>query len=75
MRKKLGAGRGINYKGAPDWEKAAMEFTGGSRRHVVEVGGAGATRWFGAIRVGAKISLIEGLSGPATELNPGLNMP
>jgi NADPH:quinone reductase-like Zn-dependent oxidoreductase len=41
--------------------------------HVVEVGGAGAlTRSFGAIRVGGKISLIGGLSGPATELNPGL---
>src|SRR3984893_18298496 len=41
--------------------------------HVVEVGGAGTlTRSFGAIRVGGKISLIGGLSGPATELNPGL---
>jgi NADPH:quinone reductase-like Zn-dependent oxidoreductase len=29
-------------------------------------------RSFGAIRVGGKISLIGGLSGPATELNPGL---
>src|SRR5262245_6322316 len=27
---------------------------------------------FGAIRVGGKISMIGGLSGPATELNPGL---
>jgi NADPH:quinone reductase-like Zn-dependent oxidoreductase len=69
--KTLGANRGINYKSTPDWEKAAMEFTGGD--HVVEVGGAGTlTRSFGAIRVGGKISLIGGLSGPATELNPGL---
>ena len=30
------------------------------------------TRSFGAIRVGGKISLIGGLSGPAIELNPGL---
>jgi hypothetical protein len=30
------------------------------------------TRSFGAIRLGGKISLIGGLSGPATELNPGL---
>jgi NADPH:quinone reductase-like Zn-dependent oxidoreductase len=72
--KTLGANRGINYKSTPDWEKAAMEFTGGlGVDHVVEVGGAGTlTRSFGAIRVGGKISLIGGLSGVATELNPGL---
>jgi NADPH:quinone reductase-like Zn-dependent oxidoreductase len=28
----LGANKGINYKSTPDWEKAAMEFTGGSWR-------------------------------------------
>src|SRR5436309_6462349 len=72
--KSLGATHGINYKSTPDWEKAAMEFTGGRGvDQVVEVGGAGTlTRSFGAIRVGGKISLIGGLSGPATELNPGL---
>jgi len=72
--KMLGANRGTNYKSTPDWEKAAMEFTGGlGVDHVVEVGGAGTlTRSFGAIRVGGKISMIGGLSGPATELNPGL---
>ena len=72
--KTLGANSGINYKTTPDWEKAAMELTGGRGvDHVVEVGGAGTlTRSFGAIRVGGKISLIGGLSGPATELNPGL---
>ena len=72
--KKLGAYHGINYKTTPDWEKAAMDFTGGRGvDQVIEVGGAGTlTRSFGAIRVGGKISLIGGLSGPATELNPGL---
>jgi NADPH:quinone reductase-like Zn-dependent oxidoreductase len=72
--KKLGANIGINYKSTPDWEKSAMEFTGGTGvDHVVEVGGAGTlTRSFGAIRVGGKISLIGGLSGPATELDPRL---
>ena len=72
--KNLGADTGINYKSTPDWEKAVMEFTGGlGVDHVVEVGGASTlTRSFGAIRVGGKISLIGGLSGPATELNPGL---
>jgi NADPH:quinone reductase-like Zn-dependent oxidoreductase len=55
-------------------EKAAMDFTGGRGvDQVIEVGGAGTlTRSFGAIRIGGKISLIGGLSGPATELNPGL---
>jgi NADPH:quinone reductase-like Zn-dependent oxidoreductase len=74
--KQLGARLGINYKTTPDWEKAAVEFTGGRGvDHVVEVGGAGTlARSFGAIRVGGKISMIGNLSGPATELNPGLIM-
>ena len=72
--KQLGAKLGINYKTTPDWEKAAMEFTGGRGvDHVVEVGGAGTlARSFGAIRIGGRISMIGNLSGPATELNPGL---
>jgi NADPH:quinone reductase-like Zn-dependent oxidoreductase len=74
--KKLGASHTINYKSTPDWEKAAMEFTAGRGvDHVVEVGGAGTlARSFGAIRVGGRISMIGGLSGAATELNPGLIM-
>ena len=72
----LGAGHGINYKTTPDWDKAAMEFTGGRGvDHVVEVGGAGTfAKSFGAIRVGGRITMIGNLSGPATELNPGLIM-
>jgi NADPH:quinone reductase-like Zn-dependent oxidoreductase len=71
--KTLGAAFGINYKTTPDWEKAAMEFTGGGVDHVIEVGGAATlTRSFGAIRVGGSITLIGGLSGGASELNPGL---
>ena len=72
--KTLGAAHTINYKTMPDWEKAAMEFTGGSGvDHVVEVGGAATlARSFGAIRVGGKISMIGGLSGAANELNPSL---
>jgi NADPH:quinone reductase-like Zn-dependent oxidoreductase len=72
----LGARLGINYRATPDWEKAAMEFTGGRGvDQVVEVGGAGTlAKSFGAIRVGGKISMIGNLSGPATELNPGLIM-
>jgi len=72
--KTLGAIHGINYVTTPDWEKAAQRLTGGRGvDHVVEVGGAATlARSFGAIRVGGKISMIGGLSGPATELNPGL---
>jgi NADPH:quinone reductase-like Zn-dependent oxidoreductase len=72
--KALGANHGINYKITPDWEKVALGFTGGGGvDHVVEVGGAATlTRSLGAIRAGGKISMIGGLSGPATELNPGL---
>jgi NADPH:quinone reductase-like Zn-dependent oxidoreductase len=72
--KALGAAHGINYKTNPDWEKAAVAFTGGRGvDHVVEVGGAATlTRSFSAIRVGGKITLIGGLSGGASELNPGL---
>jgi NADPH:quinone reductase-like Zn-dependent oxidoreductase len=72
--KALGAAHGINYKTNPDWEKAVVAFTGGRGvDHVVEVGGAATlTRSFGAIRVGGKITLIGGLSGGASELNPGL---
>ena len=74
--KTLGAAHTINYKTTPDWEKAAMEFTGGRGvDHVVEVGGAGTlARSFGAIRVGGRISMIGGLSGAATELDPRLIM-
>jgi NADPH:quinone reductase-like Zn-dependent oxidoreductase len=72
--KALGAAFGINYRTTPEWQKAAMDFTGGRGvDHVIEVGGAATlTRSFGAIRVGGRISMIGGLSGGATELNPGL---
>jgi len=72
--KALGATHCINYKTTPDWEKAAIELNRGRGvDHVVEVGGAATlTRSFHAIRVGGKITLIGGLSGGATELNPGL---
>jgi NADPH:quinone reductase-like Zn-dependent oxidoreductase len=72
--KALGANHSINYKTTPDWEKAAVGLTGGRGvDHVVEVGGAATlARSFGAICVGGKITMIGGLSGPATEINPGL---
>jgi NADPH:quinone reductase-like Zn-dependent oxidoreductase len=71
--KKLGAAHTINYKTTPDWDKAAVEFTGGRGvDQVVEVGGAGTiAKSLGAIRSGGKISMIGVLSG-AAELNPML---
>ena len=72
--KQLGADHGINYKTTPDWDKAVKDLTNGQGVDcVVEVGGAGTiAKSFASIRVGGRISLIGNLSGPATELNPGL---
>src|SRR5262249_62030172 len=70
--KALGAAFGINYRTTPDWEKAAMEFTGGvGVDHVVEVGGAATlTQSFGAIRVGGKVTLIGGRKGGGPPREP-----
>jgi NADPH:quinone reductase-like Zn-dependent oxidoreductase len=72
--KALGAACVINYKTTPEWDKAVRGFTGGRGvDHVLEVGGASTlTRSFNAIRTGGKISIIGGVSGAATEFNPGL---
>jgi NADPH:quinone reductase-like Zn-dependent oxidoreductase len=69
--KNLGADFGINYATAPDWDKRAKEFTGGTGvDHIIEVGGAGT---FGkslrAIKIGGHIGLIGNLSGNVTEVN------
>ena len=71
--KKLGASHGVNYKTTPDWDKAAVELTGGiGVDQVVEVGGAGTiAKSLGALRSGGKVSMIGVLSG-AADLNPML---
>jgi NADPH:quinone reductase-like Zn-dependent oxidoreductase len=71
--KALGAAHGVNYKTTPEWDKAAVELTGGlGVDHVVEVGGAGTLpHSLRAIRVGGKITLIGVLAG-AGEINPTL---
>ena len=73
--KELGAAHGVNYKTTPDWDKAAVELTGGvGVDQVVEVGGAGTiAKSLGALRIGGKISMIGVLSG-AADLNPMLIM-
>lgn len=73
--KDMGAAHCINYKTTPDWEKAALDFTGGRGvDQVVEVGGAGTfAKSIAAIRVGGKVSMIGVLSRQA-EINPMMIM-
>jgi NADPH:quinone reductase-like Zn-dependent oxidoreductase len=74
--KKIGAAFGINYKTTPDWDKAAVEWTGGRGvDQVVEVGGAGTlAKSLGAIRSGGRVSMIGVLTAPAGDFNPMLIM-
>jgi NADPH:quinone reductase-like Zn-dependent oxidoreductase len=70
--KALGAAHGVNYKTSPEWDKAAVEWSGGGVDHVVEVGGpATLAQSLRAVRIGGKITLIGVLSG-AAEINPML---
>jgi NADPH:quinone reductase-like Zn-dependent oxidoreductase len=70
--RELGAAHGINYKSVPEWDKAAVEWSGGGVDHVVEVGGPGTlAQSLRAIRIGGRITLIGVLSG-AAEINPML---
>lgn len=68
----LGATDGINYKTTPDWDKKALELTGGRGvDFVVEVGGAGTlAQSMKAVRMQGQISLIGVLSGGAGQVNP-----
>jgi NADPH:quinone reductase-like Zn-dependent oxidoreductase len=71
--KALGAAHGINYKTTPEWNKAAVELTGGQGvDHVIDVGGAATLGpSLDAIRRGGKVSMIGVLSGPPAEINAG----
>jgi NADPH:quinone reductase-like Zn-dependent oxidoreductase len=68
----LGAAHCINYRAQPDWDKQALELTGGAGvDHVIEVGGAGTlARSMNAVRLGGRISLIGVLTGVGAEVNP-----
>lgn len=67
----LGAEETINYRTQPDWDKRALELTGGAGvDHIVEVGGAGTIgRALRAVRAGGTVSVIGVLGGNATETN------
>jgi NADPH:quinone reductase-like Zn-dependent oxidoreductase len=67
----LGASAGCNYKTNPDWDKWAIQQTGGAGvDHVVEVGGAGTLPWsLRAVRAGGRVSLIGVLAGGGGEIS------
>lgn len=69
--KEMGASDGIDYRANAEWDKAAVELTGGRGvDQVVEVGGAGTfSRSLGAIRIGGKISMI-GVLTTGDPINP-----
>ncbi|WP_373232787.1 NAD(P)-dependent alcohol dehydrogenase [Cohnella sp.] len=61
--KALGAWQTINYSEVPDWDKAALELTGGVD-HVLDVGGAATMRKsINALRTGGTVSMVGFLSG------------
>jgi NADPH:quinone reductase-like Zn-dependent oxidoreductase len=66
----LGLDADLNYREAPDWDRWALEQTGGEGVDlVVEVGGAGTLpRSLGAIRMGGIIAQIGVLAGVAEAL-------
>lgn len=69
--KAMGANDGVNYKTNPEWEKRAVELTGGvGVDHVVEVGGAGTfERSLRAVRAMGIVSQIGVLTGVTKDLN------
>ncbi|MDF2661427.1 MAG: NADPH:quinone oxidoreductase [Paenibacillus sp.] len=61
--KALGAWQTINYSEVPDWDKAALELTGGVD-HVLDVGGAATmVKSIHALRTGGTLSMVGFLSG------------
>ncbi|WP_284472043.1 zinc-dependent alcohol dehydrogenase family protein [Peribacillus simplex] len=61
--KTLGAWQTINYSEVPDWDKAALELTGGVD-HVLDVGGAATMgKSINALRTGGTVSMVGFLSG------------
>lgn len=61
--KALGAWQTINYSEVPDWDKAALELTGGVD-HVLDVGGAATMgKSINALRTGGTVSMVGFLSG------------
>lgn len=66
----LGMQEGLNYRQTPDWDRWALDQTGGEGVDlVVEVGGVGTLpRSLRAVRMGGTIAQIGVLSGPGEQL-------
>jgi len=69
--KAMGASELINYRSTPDWDKEALQLTGGvGVDHVVEVGGADTLgRSLNAVRASGRVSVIGILTSVKSELN------
>jgi NADPH:quinone reductase-like Zn-dependent oxidoreductase len=69
----MGAHHTINYRAEPDWEKRALEITGGRGVNLtLEVGGVGTlSKTLRATRYGGHVSLIGVLSGITGEVQLG----
>jgi NADPH:quinone reductase-like Zn-dependent oxidoreductase len=67
----LGAWETINYRTQRDWDKRALELTGGvGVDHVIEVGGADTfARSLRAVRMAGTVSVIGVLSGVSQDIN------
>jgi len=68
----LGADHGINYKSTPDWEKKALELTGGQgAEHVIDTGGVGTLpHSYLAVGPGGTVSVIGVMTRPEGDLSP-----
>lgn len=61
--KALGAWQTVNYSEVPEWDKAALELTGGVD-HVLDIGGAATmAKSINALRIGGTLSMVGFLSG------------
>jgi NADPH:quinone reductase-like Zn-dependent oxidoreductase len=69
--KRLGADHGINYRGQPEWARAAKALNGGAPLdHVIELGGSTTmNQSLRAIRPGGHIAVIGVLGGAMGEIN------
>lgn len=68
--RELGAHEGINYVEVPDWDRRAVELTGGVGVDlVVDVAGTTLSRSIGALRLGGQVSVVGLLGGSTAELD------
>jgi NADPH:quinone reductase-like Zn-dependent oxidoreductase len=72
--RQLGAAATINYRSSPDWDKAALEISGGGVQQALEVGGAQTlAKTLASMSFGGHVALIGGLSNFGGDI-PGLSL-